>query len=361
MHTPSVPTLELPAGLRLLRARVTLRLLAAAALPIYKGALLRGGFGYAFQRTSCPQPCWNRAEQCALGAICPYRWVFETPHPPGVPHLHDLQDVPRPFVIEPPLDHQRSYAAGAAIEFGLVLIGRGIDFLPYFLFGFERLGQLGLGRERTPFRLERVEALRPWQPVGVVVYQDGRVLAGARSEEPGSRRTGAQENSSAGEQWARNQGDDWLPKYDAAAILAEAARLPADLRLTLRTPLRVKARGAFIETFDLAAMVQAIGWRLNALATFHGDGPWGYDYRPLVEQARAVTVEQAQVQWADWERTSTRGAAPRTMKLGGLIGSAVLRGVGPDLRALLLAGSLVHVGKACVFGHGGVEIAECKL
>lgn len=48
-------------------------------------------------------------------------------------------------------------------------------------------------------------------------------------------------------------------------------RLPTDLKLTLATPLRVKVHGAFIETIDLRAIVQSIGWRLNALAIFHGD------------------------------------------------------------------------------------------
>jgi hypothetical protein len=42
--------------------------------------------------------------------------------------------------------------------------------------------------------------------------------------------------------------------------------------------------------------------------------------------------------------------------LGGLLGSAVLHNVSPDLRTVLLAGSLVHVGKACVFGHGGYAL-----
>ncbi|NJK81271.1 MAG: hypothetical protein HC914_15855, partial [Chloroflexaceae bacterium] len=65
-------------------------------------ALLRGGFGYAFQRATCPHPCWGHADQCAATAICPYRWVFETPRPPGIAHFHDLYDIPRPFVIEPP-------------------------------------------------------------------------------------------------------------------------------------------------------------------------------------------------------------------------------------------------------------------
>ncbi|MBK9709834.1 MAG: CRISPR system precrRNA processing endoribonuclease RAMP protein Cas6 [Kouleothrix sp.] len=320
-HETILYGLDLP----ILRARVTLRLLADAALPAAKGAMLRGGFGYAFQRSSCPQPCWGASDRCALASLCPYRWVFETPHPPGVAQLHDLQDVPRPFVIEPPLDGRTHYAAGDALEFGLVLIGRGIDHLPYFLYGFEQLGRMGLGGARVPAHLERVEALLPWQPIGPAIYRDGRV-------EPDTA--------------AR------LPTLDAPAIAARAAALPADLRLALRTPLRVKARGAFIETIDLPAIVQASCWRLNALATFHGGGPWPVDHRAAAAQAQAVAVEQPQVRWVDWERTSSRGPAPRSMKLGGLVGGARLRGVPPDLRAVLLAGSLVHVGKACVFGHG---------
>lgn len=317
--------LDLP----ILRARVTMRLLKSTTLPPYKGALLRGGFGYAFQRAACPPRCWGESHACGVEALCPYRWIFETPHPPGMIDLHDLQDVPRPFVIEPPLDHKRDYAAGDTLEFGLVILGRAINHLPYFLFSFEQLGVMGLGRDRARARLERVEALEPWQPVGRVIYQDGQA----------------------------HTDRDALPLLHAPAIAEQAARLPADLLLTLQSPLRVKARGAFIETFDLPAIVQAASWRLNALATFHGGGPWECNHRALAELARAVTIENPRVQWVDWERTSTRGPEPRSMKLGGLIGSATLRGVPQDLRALLLAGSLVHVGKAAVFGHGQYMLA----
>ena len=65
-----------------------------------------------------------------------------------------------------------------------------------------------------------------------------------------------------------------------------------------------------------------------------------------------MAVEQAQTRWVDWERTSSRHPQPRSMKLGGIVGGALLRGVPEPLRAVLLAGSVVHVGKACVFGHG---------
>lgn len=331
MHPTMLTFLD---SLPLLRTRVTLRLLEDATLPSYKGAMLRGGFGYAFRRAACPRDCQGTAQTCTVGTICPYRWIFETPHPPNIDHLHDLRDVPRPFVIEPPGDQRKQYAAGDTLEFGLIIIGRGIDYLPYFLFSFEQLGRMGLGRQHARARLERVEALRPWQPTGLVIYQDGRLI----------------ENTDRGM-------DDWLPVYNAATITARAAALPADLQIDLRTPLRVKARGTFLDTIDPPALVQAICWRLNALSTFHGGGLWPVDYRALVAQARTITVAQEQVRWVDWERTSTRGERPQKMKLGGLIGSAVLRDVPHSIRALLLAGSLVHVGKACVFGHGRVEVA----
>ncbi|MFP4441183.1 MAG: CRISPR system precrRNA processing endoribonuclease RAMP protein Cas6 [Chloroflexaceae bacterium] len=335
----------LPEALPLLRARVTLRILEDTTLPPFKGALLRGGFGYAFQRATCPAECRGHSDQCTVTALCPYRWIFETPHPPDVGHLHDLRDVPRPFVIEPPLDQQRQYAAGAALEFGLVLIGRGIDYLPYFLFAFEQLGRMGLGRRHARARLERVEALQPWQPTGQVVYQDGRVVSLTDS--------GHEMADGAGQ---TDRGTYALPVYTATTIAERAASLPADLRLDLLTPLRVKARGAFIETVDPPALVQALCWRLNALSTFHGGGPWPTEYRALVAQAQAITVAQEQVHWADWERTSTRGGQRQKMKLGGIIGSALLHSVPPDIRTLLLAGSIMHVGKACVFGHGQLAV-----
>jgi hypothetical protein len=46
------------------------------------------------------------------------------------------------------------------------------------------------------------------------------------------------------------------------------------------------------------------------------------------------------------------------MTLGGIIGGTTLRGAPPEVYAALRAGSLVHVGKACVFGHGWVEVSS---
>ncbi len=330
MATTPEPAEHLLDGLNLplLRARVTLRLMEDATLPEYKGAMLRGGFGYAFQRASCPVSCWGHSHDCTIAGLCAYRQVFETPRPPGVEWLHDLRDVPRPFVIVPPSDTRTRYEAGEALEFGLVLIGHGIEYLPYFLYGFDRLSSMGLGRAHARGKLERVETLRAWEPAGQIIYQDGRTLSAA---EP-------------------------LPLIDTRMVQARAALLPADLRLTLHTPLRVKTRGSILKRLDPLSLIHAICWRLSALAAFHGEHPWPVDYRRFVDAARGVRIESEQIRWLDLLRTSTRGSAPHTMPQGGIIGSAIVRNVSEALRALVVLGSLVHVGKACTFGHGGYRV-----
>lgn len=312
----------------LLRCRLTLRLLEDAELPALKGPLLRGGFGYAFQEASCPQPCWRRSDQCRVEAICPYRWIFETPRPPGEYPLHDLRDIPRPFVITPPADPRTRYTAGSTLDLDLVLIGRSIQWLPFFILAFERFARGGLGRNNAQARLERVEALEPWGVTGPVIFQDGRALT-------------------------RDAG---LPILDGAIIAARAAALTPDVRLSFVTPLRLKHQGRLLDTFDLPAIVQALCWRISALATFHGDRFWNVDYEALIAQARSVIVEPEGQQWEDQSRLSRRGGATHAMEYGGMTGSAVLRGVPVELRALLLIGTHTHLGKACVFGNGALRL-----
>ncbi len=321
------PEVSLPA-LPVTRLRITLRLAEPARLPPFKGALLRGGLGYALQRIGCPQMCWDQGATCpAALPTCAYRELFEPALPAGRETLHDLRDAPRPFVIEPPLDQRRNYAAGDPLEFGMLLFGRGIDFLPYVVLALAEFARAGLGRYQHGARLERVEALAPGQPFGVTIFYDGE---------------------------SRFVAD--LPTLNLAELSLRAARLPANLRLALRTPLRVKARGELMMRLDVPALIQAIGWRIFALTHFYGEVPWLADYQPAVALARQITIDRDTTRWVDWERSSTRPNHRQSMTLGGLIGAATLRNVPRAVRALLLAASVVHAGKACVFGHGQLDV-----
>ena len=86
-------------------------------------------------------------ERCILKTKCACPYIFETPVPDGSRRMASLEHAPHPFVIEPPFDSRTQYAAGDVLVFVLVLVGRAIDYLPYFIFAFEQLGNdRGIGR-----------------------------------------------------------------------------------------------------------------------------------------------------------------------------------------------------------------------
>jgi len=127
-------------------------------LPAYKGSAFRGGFGAAFRKVVC---ALRRTEcgACLLRLRCPYAYIFETfpDRQTEVLRAGTHEKAPHPFVIEPPLEQTRVYEPGQSLSFNLILIGRGNDYLPYFVYAFEELGKMGIGRGRGRYRLERIE------------------------------------------------------------------------------------------------------------------------------------------------------------------------------------------------------------
>ena len=137
-------------------------------LPPFKGSTLRGGFGNAFRRAVCvtrKRDC----DSCILRDNCVYSYVFETPVPEGAEVLKKMPRAPHPFVLEPPLDDKRRYEPGEALEFGIILLGRGIQYLPYFILAFEMLGDLGLGRNKGKFSVAEVKNK------GKIIYSGGKL------------------------------------------------------------------------------------------------------------------------------------------------------------------------------------------
>ena len=59
--------------------------------------------------------------------------------------MRKYPSAPHPFILLPPLEDDRVDEPGERLEFGLTLIGKAIDFLPYFIYTFEELGNMGLG------------------------------------------------------------------------------------------------------------------------------------------------------------------------------------------------------------------------
>jgi hypothetical protein len=316
----------LPA-IRVSHYRFALNLDEAATLPRYKGSTLRGGFGYAFKRQVCLQRARETCDGCLLRTVCPYGYLFEPSPPPDSEVLSAQSDIPLPFVLEPPLEGRRHYEAGETLGFGLTLVGRAIDFLPYFVMVYRELGGRGLGRDRAKFTLASVEAVDPLADRTATVYSaDDEVIRDC--------------SLSAG------QND----------LVARAETLPATrLTVDFLTPTQLKHGGRFHEQPDFHVLVRALLRRASSLAYFHGGERWETDYRGWIERAGAVrTVAAHTGRMEAWRYSSKQ---KQRIRLSGAVGQMTYEGDLAPFRPLLALGEWIHVGKACVFGNGMMRVS----
>lgn len=301
--------------LQAIRCRLVLRVRSEIVLPHYKGSTLRGGFGEALRRVSC---LGSRCT-CRLGQPCAYTYLFESP-PPEDHQLPSFNNaVPQPFVIEPPLDGKAVYAEGDTIEFHLVLIGRGIQHLPYIVVAFEELGRIGLGKGRGHYSLEAV-----W---GVGQERDSLIFDGIRRRFVGHAVPIVMNGNAAG-----------------------ASHDTGQVRLRFLTPTRLREDGKLATRLDFSLLSRALYRRCAALAHFHCGAESDLDGHRLLALADQVVIAWQDLRWWDWERFSARQGC--RMKLGGIVGEITYDGpIGPFL-GLLQWGTLLHVGKTTSFGNG---------
>ncbi|MBL7183274.1 MAG: CRISPR system precrRNA processing endoribonuclease RAMP protein Cas6 [Anaerolineae bacterium] len=331
--------------LRIAKYRFRLQAVERLGLPRYKGSTLRGGFGAVFKRTVCFQKEVKSCADCLLKANCPYAYIFETSPPQDAEVLRTYSDVPLPFVIEPPLDTKTVYEPGEMLDFGLVLVGRAINYLPYFIVVFKELGRVGLGRGRGRYRLREVAAVQPLDGVEETIYSAANEMVCERDLSVGWKEIEAQASN---------------VKRETSNVKPETSRFA--LTVNFLTPTRMKHEGRFVDRPEFHVLVRNILRRVSSLYYFHCGEKWEVDYRGIIEAAKEVRLAEARTGWVDWERYSRR--QQQRMNLGGLVGQVTYEGdASAELSTglepflpLLVLGELVHVGKACVFGHGKYEV-----
>jgi hypothetical protein len=282
-----------------------------ALLPPYKGSTFRGVFGHALKRVVCALKRQN-CDACLLRKSCLYPAVFET------------AALPHPFVIEPPRDKKTEYAPGETFTCNLLLFGAFNHKLPYFVYAFEQMGRIGIGKKleggRGRYRLEEV-------------------------------RSGHSRIYCARDQKLKTMTDvREISLEDSEAVSADDRRL----EVSLETPMRAKFKGRLADGLPFHVLVRGMLRRVSSLMNAYGSGEPALDYRGLVEQARAVRVVRSALRWQDWDRYSNR--QNRHMLMGGITGSIVYAGRLKPYLPLLETCSELHVGKQTAFGLGKIEV-----
>lgn len=296
-------------------------------LPFYMGSTFRGGFGNVFRRIVCALKRHD-CEDCILRSKCIYAYVFETspdivfPEGSIIMNMHKYEKIPRPFVIEPPEGNLKTCPPGERLNFTLTLVGRAVEYIPYFIYTFDELGSTGIGKGRGRYKLLEVKKAH----TGELVYSlKDRTLRQTDSD-------------------CLELPEDFKP-----------SGIMDGLSMRFITPLRVKYNRDLVVTPEFHILIRALLRRLGLLYYFHcGNQKPSWKHRKIISYAETIIIQSSSLRWIDWERYSSR--QDTRMKLGGLVGEITYYGDIKPFLPIIKAGEILHVGKNTSFGLGRYEI-----
>ena len=298
-----------------------IKLTGGTILPEYKGSTFRGLLGHALKRTVCALKNQNCAT-CILRRNCTYALVFETAHALPAPGNGKISAPPHPMVLEPPLTKHREFNTGDDLTCGMILFGTVNQNLPYFIYAFDQMGRIGLGKSlngsRAGFTLESVT----FGDETVYSKEDGRVT---------------------------------LPKVlPTIGLTRDQEENPSHVTLKLHTPFRVNTNTGRSPNLPFELLMRALIRRCTALFNTYGDGEPALDYPDLVKKAGHVQLTDNRLSWFDWQRYSSRQETK--MYMGGLLGQVTYQGELEPFLPFLRMAETVHAGKNTAFGLGKIEL-----
>ena len=293
-------------------------------LPIYKGSTFRGVFGHALKSVVCAlkrQTCTD----CLLKSRCIYTLVFETGLAKPLPEGLHIDAAPHPFVIEPPENEQTDFNPGDAFDFNLILFGEVNHHMPYFIYAFDTMGKIGIGRkikeQRGCFTLKSVKL------DGVQIYRD------------------------ADQKMILEKGPSQL-KLNSEYL--SGSNEITRITLSLKTPLRVKFQNQLTDKLPFHVLVHAMLRRTDALLRCWGDQEPDLDFKGMVSIAKEIQTVESDLHWYDWQRYSQR--QDQKMLMGGLIGSVTYQGQLSEFFPLIDFCKKTHIGKQTAFGLGMIRL-----
>ena len=311
-----------------LRTSTTLEIDAAS------GSALRGSFFNAIWSRFCTNKQAPSCTACPLHTLCPVSALVS----PLREENERGQDIPRPYVMVPPLEGARRYAPEERFSFGMTLIGNIVQLLPYILLSLPTLEADGLGHvleengwKRGHFRVEQVETYHPFTQERQTIYEAGKTQAQAPT--------------------ITLQADAWARR---------AAHLDEE-QITLRfvTPLRLINREHLVKQATFRPLIHRLLDRYLALEHYYGNGQIVLERdekEAYLSQAESVSCIQDQTTWLEFQSHSRR--QNRSTPISGLLGEATFQGQLAPFLELLVIGELVHVGKNAVKGNGKYHVVQ---
>ena len=319
--------------MKICRFQLSIVSLEPLILPSYKGSTFRGAFGNALKRVVCAlrkEDCSN----CFLKEKCIYAYIFETPPPSNTKIMRKYLAAPHPFVIEPPPEKRMGYKPGDEINFNLILAGRAIEYVPYFIYAFDEMGKIGIGKGRGKYELKEVS----------IVNISGDGTAAYKSVYDSVTKKIETFNSQL---------------LSVSFDCSDSSARQSCLSLSFLTPTRLICNGSLILNLEFHILIRNLLRRLSLISYFHCDNNMtDWDFKNIIVKAEEIKVKKHNLKWYDWERYSAR--QDTRMKMGGFIGDIIFEGNISPFMQLINAGKILHVGKGTSFGLGKYEVLSLE-
>jgi len=385
MRGYSLTELEIPVGwlpeIQVVRLEVRTRWERPTSIPgPILANVLRGALGITLRKLVCPEG-WldHHCPDCVLYRDCAYGRLF-MPTPPGDATQFRLQqDLPRPFVIEPPGLHPDDRVTEEGLTFRLMLFGTAIEQLPYFMSTLDRLGHDGMGKDRVPFQIEQINSSHPAGDEVLFTAGTNTVLLPRKTittTDIISPPWPVESVSAPGNSDVRRRILARMGRAETQVGPASQSGDPSRPRLKLKflTPLLLKSGSGIGEDGrripaqeirdrpPMGVIIRRLRDRLSTLCTFFGERWDCPDFSAWGTLADTVTITESRTTWLTRQRRSTRTG--HAHEISGLVGSTTYEF--PDeqtfttLSPLLRIGEILHIGKNAPWGNGGVRGMQLK-
>ena len=281
-------------------------------MPVNKTSALRGGMGEVLLSEHCIYPADRQCSGCSFETECLVRRIMYSKFDIRPDFVTTGESIGYVISCE---DYRTSFEEGDTLSFTMTLFGKTIVYFTTILFAFYQLGQIGLGREKARFIIERVT-----NTTGEPLVEGSNV-------------------------YKENYKVHLLGDYVAYRMEKETGN-----RLHFHTPLAIRLKGVELDEFDAEAIINAAARRLYMFDCFEGiEADKIVIPRDELPHIRAQKVIPTKVR----RYSSTHGGG---IYLTGIRGEVVFDGLSDDVRRLMLAAEVLHVGRNTSFGFGRVTI-----
>ena len=308
--------LEEALKIRYIKLHFTVVMLEDTELPVEKVSALRGGMGEMLLRANCVRD--RECGKCDFESECIVRRTMYSRYE-ITPRFVTTNDSVG-YILECE-NYEKEFYEGSLLEFNLILFGRTIVYFNLYMQAFFALGNEGIGKNHSRFRIVSVTNTERQS-----LFLEGMIYM---------------------EQYRVQTIRDYV-RYRIRQIRGNGCKN----RLVFQTPLTLKYQGEFLEEFHMEAIWNAVRRRIYMLECYEGNADIIYN----VEYDETMLPD---IVMQEHERITVRrysSTQDRKMSLTGIKGYAALNMISEDVLPVLLAGELIHIGKNTSFGFGRYRI-----